>query len=562
MSGPTPSSEIIHLVGSFTDTLDALPPSLTRSLSDLKELDAVLSGSSPRSSPSHAVLIRSDTGSLSSITAKLESLLEMMHSPSEHTPFDRLKLLREVTEDARVFRLGGEDKIRVATGTCETVRLSYPPRSHLTHTLSQIATNTSHLSTLSTLLLTFLPSHLLPMLPPPSAPHGYPASITPSSALARRQIFDYPVANHAGSGSTTRMQGALGLVREHWDVTRGRERPNQLGKRKSHLSIGSGPAGLGEREMLIQQQQHAAMLAQQQQLAIPKEQDLPRHPNQYPLNPKKKPSTLPHQLGPSPQHPSSLPHPQPSALYAIPPHSSSLINNSLDKEKRRVEQAQGAATSHPLGRNPSGNGAYPGMASAAEYELATNGGGQGMGAGVVGRTQKRKTGTMQEENGGTKRRKKLDISPEPLSRSLPLDLTSSSAPLPLPFSNSTVNASQKVARRTNAAAKMDEELSPDLSAPLLLLEDEEGLGEGEDDADGQTYCYCHRVSFGEMIGCDGNECDREWVRFHTTPTHSLYELTWCDSFISLVWVCRRYRKDVGSARNVEYVVRLLVSFHY
>lgn len=39
---PTPSSEIIHIVSTFTDALDSLPPSLTRSLSDLKELDAVL----------------------------------------------------------------------------------------------------------------------------------------------------------------------------------------------------------------------------------------------------------------------------------------------------------------------------------------------------------------------------------------------------------------------------------------------------------------------------------------------------------------------------------------
>lgn len=41
----------------------------------------------------------------------------------------------------------------------------------------------------------------------------------------------------------------------------------------------------------------------------------------------------------------------------------------------------------------------------------------------------------------------------------------------------------------------------------------EGELEGEDDGDGdgQTYCVCHRISFGEMIGCDGTECDREWV---------------------------------------------------
>ena len=70
-------------------------------------------------------------GSLQSITTKLQLLLTMLNSPppgsvipqgsQTFTPFERLKLLREVTEDARVFRLGGEDKIRVATGTCETV---------------------------------------------------------------------------------------------------------------------------------------------------------------------------------------------------------------------------------------------------------------------------------------------------------------------------------------------------------------------------------------------------------------------------------------------------------
>ncbi|KAI5959668.1 hypothetical protein CANMA_004104 [Candida margitis] len=27
-----------------------------------------------------------------------------------------------------------------------------------------------------------------------------------------------------------------------------------------------------------------------------------------------------------------------------------------------------------------------------------------------------------------------------------------------------------------------------------------------------TYCYCNQVSFGEMVGCDGDDCKREW--FH------------------------------------------------
>lgn len=34
----------------------------------------------------------------------------------------------------------------------------------------------------------------------------------------------------------------------------------------------------------------------------------------------------------------------------------------------------------------------------------------------------------------------------------------------------------------------------------------------EDNDQEQTYCYCNQVSFGEMVGCDGDDCRREW--FH------------------------------------------------
>lgn len=134
---PTPSSEIIHLVSTFADTLDSLPPSLTRSLSDLKELDAVLSGELPnrvhcvRSSLLTSLFRLNCSGSLQSITDKLKLLADMMYTPPpdstdahtqpKYTPLERLKLLREVTEDARTFQVGGEDKIRVATNTCESV---------------------------------------------------------------------------------------------------------------------------------------------------------------------------------------------------------------------------------------------------------------------------------------------------------------------------------------------------------------------------------------------------------------------------------------------------------
>ena len=45
-------------------------------------------------------------------------------------------------------------------------------------------------------------------------------------------------------------------------------------------------------------------------------------------------------------------------------------------------------------------------------------------------------------------------------------------------------------------------------------EDISSMPEEEDEEDGeeQRYCYCNGVSYGEMVGCDGDSCPREW--FH------------------------------------------------
>lgn len=43
-------------------------------------------------------------------------------------------------------------------------------------------------------------------------------------------------------------------------------------------------------------------------------------------------------------------------------------------------------------------------------------------------------------------------------------------------------------------------------------------GEGEGEGDDRTYCFCDGVSYGEMIACDDEDCEREWVRFY----HALF----------------------------------------
>lgn len=36
-------------------------------------------------------------------------------------------------------------------------------------------------------------------------------------------------------------------------------------------------------------------------------------------------------------------------------------------------------------------------------------------------------------------------------------------------------------------------------------------GAGADDSDERRYCFCNNVSYGDMIGCDDEDCEREWV---------------------------------------------------
>jgi hypothetical protein len=55
----------------------------------------------------------------------------------------------------------------------------------------------------------------------------------------------------------------------------------------------------------------------------------------------------------------------------------------------------------------------------------------------------------------------------------------------------------------------------DDGASSIQGDDEDGELADEDmevDPDEPTYCYCNRVSFGDMIGCDAENCEKEW--FH------------------------------------------------
>ena len=92
----------LALLAEYTHTLDSLPLDLSRNFADLRELDAVLSSS------------------MNSITQKIHHLTGLIEHGSSSGE-DRLRLLAEIAEEAGRLKLGGEDKIRVASQAADNL---------------------------------------------------------------------------------------------------------------------------------------------------------------------------------------------------------------------------------------------------------------------------------------------------------------------------------------------------------------------------------------------------------------------------------------------------------
>ncbi|KAI5951510.1 YNG2 [Candida jiufengensis] len=82
-------------------------------------------------------------------------------------------------------------------------------------------------------------------------------------------------------------------------------------------------------------------------------------------------------------------------------------------------------------------------------------------------------------------------------------------------SGSTPGATGSLAVSSNKHKKLKSEEIEDVPAyetgSLAMDAGSMDIQQGED-ADNNLYCFCQRVSFGEMIGCDNDDCKYEW--FH------------------------------------------------
>lgn len=52
------------------------------------------------------------------------------------------------------------------------------------------------------------------------------------------------------------------------------------------------------------------------------------------------------------------------------------------------------------------------------------------------------------------------------------------------------------------------------------------FAETEVDPSEPRYCYCDRVSYGEMVACDNDDCPREWVGVSSSPSSITRALAW------------------------------------
>jgi inhibitor of growth protein 3 len=99
---PLTTAHSLALLSEYTHMLDALPLDLSRQFADLRELDAVLSSSA------------------NMVTQKIYELIDLIED-GNIPKAAKLKKLAQIAEDVQKLKLGGEDKIRVATQAADSV---------------------------------------------------------------------------------------------------------------------------------------------------------------------------------------------------------------------------------------------------------------------------------------------------------------------------------------------------------------------------------------------------------------------------------------------------------
>lgn len=125
----------------------------------------------------------------------------------------------------------------------------------------------------------------------------------------------------------------------------------------------------------------------------------------------------------------------------------------------------------------------------------------------------------------------------------------------------------RTSRNTSTTAKRSHKKGASQHAIPTRIVDEDtnssghGDDEGDVDADEPLYCYCNGVSYGEMVACDADDCEREWFHLDCVglkaapPSNSKYiRIPNLDSYLTRVvvkWYCDNCKDRIKTGKKVN-----------
>ncbi|KAG8964748.1 hypothetical protein FRC05_003588 [Tulasnella sp. 425] len=468
------TSQALTLLGQFTDSVDSLPHDLTKAFGDLRELDAVL------------------RSSMQGITGKVYKLIDLMQDSSA-TPAARLCLLLEIAEDAQRLRMGSEDKIRVAGRTADDVAAHNQYNHQILNHLSEL--DTSFDEALYIRRTNF--PHVAPAnhLPPTGeyalGPNGRRRRV-PTGGVAQSTVsigarLSAPMAISASNGADKNKKRRLEEEEARRTPLKGKEKDQRAsGEKERDVAADSRKAKKPRTQRSPSPSDSARQhgnrnMDQHLQASAPAPNGYSHHhsqPHHHHHHHHHGHSHSHHKSSsahvPSPQNSQGYSQPQPPyppagpyPQHQIPSHDSkhtvkpARTSSLLDVvANRSIAPSEYGHHHHSFASSP----AFDDDDYVPMDRHSRRSGGDGMR--IPGGS--RSGGNYPNGNGyGGSQKENL------AGRGAPNDSSASG-----PAGNANTN----------------------------------GNGEPGDGDDTRTYCYCDRVSYGEMIGCDDDQCQREW--FH------------------------------------------------
>ncbi|KAF9440898.1 hypothetical protein P691DRAFT_622660, partial [Macrolepiota fuliginosa MF-IS2] len=473
----------LALLSEYTHTLDSLPLDLSRTIGDLRELDAVLSSS------------------MINITAKIHDLTCMVEE-RRGSKEERLWLLHEIAEEAARLKYGGDDKIRVACTAADTLK------AHSTH----LHTLAERMPEFDVALLSRKTIY----------PHVSDKSFMPLNMDTGRR-------RRGGAGSS-------GLLVNASAVDPSPAKRKRV-VRDEEIDIGNIRSP-HKRERLLE----STGVRARTNGRVKKNERVPSPSESLVSVTSHLPSQNPHTNGTSSTRATSA-HQNHSSNLATSTASRTANGSAAPNKRRGAANANANRVSQtPLPNDypshnpppsiPSHRAGAAALPSSSAHHPSTSSNltpyTNGTGGGVM-------------TNGNAAHYYNNDH-PHSLSGTPDLSLPSTQLLGPgVPFARST--SVHSTATNTNGATGgRNGSASVNTMNSVDGGTNEAGDADGDND-DGRTYCYCDGVSYGEMIACDDENCEREWFHLSCIGLTVCPEGSWfCDT-------CKNKRNNKRSGRG-------------